>query len=185
MTVHLIRFCPACGQSVAYRLPDDADTHERAICTACHTVHYQNPLNVVGTIPTFEGRILLCRRNIEPRHGFWTLPAGFMELGESLEEGACRETREEAGAQFELGPLFSLITVEPVTQVHIYFRAQLTSLTFDPGPETQAVELFAPTEIPWDQLAFRNVHETLRLFCENPEPVAPHVVCLGSSAKLA
>jgi ADP-ribose pyrophosphatase YjhB (NUDIX family) len=177
-----IRFCQACGQPVVYQLPDDGDTHERAVCTACRKVHYQNPLNVVGTIPTFEGRILLCLRNIEPRKGFWTLPAGFMELGESLTQGACRETQEEAGAQFELGPLFSIITVEPVTQVHLYFRAKLTSLDFDPGYETQRVALFEPSHIPWDQLAFRNVHETLRLFCENPEPQAPHVVCLAQIA---
>ena len=156
-----IRHCKNCGSAVAYRLPDDGDTRERAVCTACHTIHYENPLNVVGTIPVWQDKVLLCKRNIEPRFGKWTLPAGFMELGETVAEGAARETREEAGAKFELGELFSLLNVVRVGQVHFFYRARLLSDTFDPGHETQEARLFAEHEIPWDDLAFRTVRETL------------------------
>jgi NADH pyrophosphatase NudC (nudix superfamily) len=105
----LIKHCRACGSAVLYRLPDDGDTKLRAICTECHLVHYENPLNVVGTVPHFGERVLLCKRNIEPRKGKWTLPAGFMELGESTSEGAARETFEEAGAHFKMGSLFTVM----------------------------------------------------------------------------
>ena len=106
-----IAHCKACGTAVQYRLPDDGDTRERAVCTACHTIHYENPLNVVGTVPVWGDKVLLCKRNIEPRLGKWTLPAGFMELGETVAQGAARETEEEAGAQFEIQELFSLMNV--------------------------------------------------------------------------
>ena len=110
-----IKHCRACGTAVAYRIPDDGDTRERAVCPACSTVHYLNPLNVVGTVPALpDGRVLLCKRNIEPRKGKWTLPAGFMELHETTAQGALRETIEEAGAHIELGPLFSLLNVSHV-----------------------------------------------------------------------
>ena len=98
-----IQHCKSCGASTRYRIPDDGDTKERAICSACHLVHYENPLNVVGTIPVWGEQVLLCKRNIEPRKGKWTLPAGFMELQETTAEGAARETVEEAGAQFTMG----------------------------------------------------------------------------------
>jgi len=146
---------------VRYRLPDDGDTRERAICTACDTIHYENPLNVVGTVPWLGERVLLCKRNIEPRWGKWTLPAGFMELGESTAQGAARETREEAGAQFELEDLFTVMSVPRVGQVHLYYRARLTSEVFDPGHETLEARLFREDEIPWEELAFRTVRETL------------------------
>ena len=97
-----IKHCKQCGTAVAYRLPDDGDTKERAVCTACKTVHYENPLNVVGTVPHWGDKVLLCKRNIEPRWGKWTLPAGFMELGETTSEGAARETDEEAGRSGQL-----------------------------------------------------------------------------------
>lgn len=159
-----ILHCKSCGHSVAYRIPDDGDTHQRAVCISCQTIHYENPLNVVGTIPTWQGRVLLCKRNIEPRLGQWTLPAGFMELGESVAQGAARETREEAGAQFEMGELFSLMNVIHVGQVHFFYLAALTSDQFDPGFETQEARLFDESEIPWDALAFRTVRETLELY---------------------
>ena len=158
----LIQFCKSCGHAVRYRVPDDGDTRERAVCNACHTIHYENPLNVVGTIPVWEDKVLLCKRNIEPRFGKWTLPAGFMELNETVAEGAARETVEEAGAQFELQDLFTLMNVTRVGQVHFFYRAQLTSEQFDPGHETQEARLFAEHEIPWDELAFRTVKETLQ-----------------------
>ena len=159
-----IQHCKACGTAVVYRIPDDGDTRERAVCPACHTIHYENPLNVVGTIPVWGDKVLLCKRNIEPRFGKWTLPAGFMELGETVAEGAARETREEAGAQFELIDLFSILNVVRVGQVHFFYRARLTSEDFDPGHETHEARLFAEADIPWDELAFRTVRETLQRY---------------------
>ena len=148
---------------MTYRIPPD-DTRERAVCEQCRSVHYQNPLLVVGTIPVWQDKVLLCRRAIEPRYGLWTLPAGFMENGETTGEGALRETHEEAGAQVELGEKFSLIDLPSVNQVHVFYLARLTSLQFDPGPESLEVALFAEDQIPWDDLAFRTVSVTLELF---------------------
>ena len=156
-----IRHCRQCGTSVVYRLPDDGDTKQRAICTACATVHYENPLNVVGTVPIWGDKVLLCKRNIEPRWGKWTLPAGFMELNETVAEGAARETVEESGAEFELEGLFSLVNVARVGQVHLFYRARLLSDRFNPGFETIEARLFTEDEIPWDEIAFRTVKETL------------------------
>lgn len=162
-----IQHCRACGTAVVYRLPDDGDTKLRAICTACNTVHYENPLNVVGTVPTWGddgAQVLLCKRNIEPRWGKWTLPAGFMELAETTAEGAARETVEEAGAEFEMQAVFSLINVAKVGQVHLFYRVKLLSTRFNPGTETIEAKLFTETEIPWDELAFKTVRETLTLY---------------------
>jgi len=158
----LIQHCKSCGSAVTYRLPDDGDTRERAVCNACHTIHYENPLNVVGTVPVWGDKVLLCKRNIEPRFGKWTLPAGFMELNETVAQGAARETVEEAGAQFEMQDLFTMMNVTRVGQVHFFYRAQLISDKFDPGYETQEARLFAEHEIPWDEIAFRTVRETLQ-----------------------
>jgi ADP-ribose pyrophosphatase YjhB (NUDIX family) len=158
-----IKHCRACGTAVEQVVPAD-DNRERAVCPACSTVHYQNPINVVGTVPVWQDKVLLCRRNIEPRHGFWTLPAGFMELGETSAEGAVRETVEEAGAQIELLGLFTVLNVVHVGQVHLYYRAQMLSPELNPGPETIEAELFTESNIPWDQLAFRTVHQTLEHF---------------------
>lgn len=152
---------------VVYRLPDDGDSRQRAICPACQSIHYENPLNVVGTLPVWQDKVLLCKRNIEPRFGLWTLPAGFMELDETTAEGASRETREEAGAVFELQGLFSVLSVPRVGQVHLFYRAQLLSDRFDPGHETQEARLFAEAEIPWDEIAFRTVRVTLERFFED------------------
>jgi ADP-ribose pyrophosphatase YjhB (NUDIX family) len=163
----LIKFCRACGSAVLYRLPDDGDTKQRAVCTACNLVHYENPLNVVGTVPHFGERVLLCKRNIEPRKGKWTLPAGFMELGESTSEGAARETVEEAGALFKMGELLTVMSVPRVGQVHLYYLAELTSDQFNPGFETQEARLFLESEIPWEELAFRTVQETLKHYFED------------------
>jgi ADP-ribose pyrophosphatase YjhB (NUDIX family) len=168
-----ILHCKKCGAGVIYRLPDDGDTKERAVCTVCQTIHYENPLNVVGTIPIWEDKILLCKRNIEPRFGKWTLPAGFMELGESTEEGAARETTEEAGADFTMGSLFSVISVPRVGQVHLFYLAELQSDRFLPGPETQEAKLFSPEDIPWEDLAFRTVKETIELYlADRNQPIA-------------
>jgi ADP-ribose pyrophosphatase YjhB (NUDIX family) len=162
-----IQHCRQCGSPVVYRLPDDGDTKPRAVCTVCHTVHYENPLNVVGTVPVWGETgeyVLLCKRNIEPRFGKWTLPAGFMELNETTAQGAARETVEEAGAQFEMGELFSLMNVARVGQVHLYYRARLLSDRFNPGTETIEARLFTEAEVPWEDIAFRTVKETLERY---------------------
>jgi len=164
MTPSPIKHCKQCGSAVEHRIPDDGDTKLRAVCPQCKTIHYVNPLNVVGTIPVWGDKVLLCKRNIEPRFGKWTLPAGFMEMGETTAQGAARETDEEAGAQFEIQELFSLVNVARVGQVHLFYRAQLTSDQFQPGIETQEVMLFSEADIPWDELAFRTVKETLERF---------------------
>ena len=159
-----IKNCRECGTAVVYRIPDDGDTKPRAVCPACHTIHYENPLNVVGTVPYLGDRVLLCKRNIEPRWGLWTLPAGFMELNETTSEGAARETVEEAGAQFELQGLFTLVNVSRVGQVHLFYRAQLTSDQFDPGHETLEARMFLESEIPWEEIAFRTTKVTLERY---------------------
>ena len=155
-----IQHCRVCGAATQYRIPAD-DNRERAICSACGEVHYENPLNVVGTVPVWGDQVLLCRRNIEPRYGFWTLPAGFLELGESTAEGAIRETVEEAGANIELQGLFTLLNVVRVGQIHFYYRARMLDTTLAPGPETIEAQLFREDEVPWDELAFRTVRLTL------------------------
>ncbi|WCM90440.1 NUDIX hydrolase [Acidovorax sp. NCPPB 3576] len=159
-----IKHCRECGAAVAYRIPDDGDTKLRAVCPACHTIHYENPLNVVGTLPVWRDQVLLCRRAIEPRLGKWTLPAGFMELNETTAQGAERETDEEAGAQIRMGPLFSLLSVRHVGQVHFFYLAELLSDQFDPGYETLEARLFAEDEVPWDEIAFRTVKTTLERY---------------------
>lgn len=157
------RYCSACGHALARRVPA-GDNRERDCCDACGTVHYVNPRPVVGTVPVWGEQVLLCRRAIEPRLGKWTLPAGFMEVGETTAAGALRETIEEAGARIALGPLFTMIDVPHVEQVHIFYRADLLDLAFVPGEESLEARLFAEHEIPWDEIAFRTVATTLRLF---------------------
>jgi ADP-ribose pyrophosphatase YjhB (NUDIX family) len=159
------RHCKVCGSPVVYRIPAD-DNRERAICTAaaCEHIHYENPLNVVGTVPVWGESVLLCRRNIEPRYGFWTLPAGFLELGETTAAGAVRETEEEAGARIDLQGLYTVLNVVKAGQVHLFYRARLLDTDFAPGPETIEAQLFTEAEVPWDQLAFRTVRETLQRF---------------------
>jgi ADP-ribose pyrophosphatase YjhB (NUDIX family) len=160
------RHCKRCGAPVEYRIPA-GDNRERATCTACATVFYENPLNVVGTVPAWNEQVLLCRRNIEPRYGLWTLPAGFLELGETTAAGAVRETIEEAGARIELLGLFTVLNVVRVGQVHLFYRAQLLDTVFAPGPESIEARLFAENEVPWDELAFRTVRETLKHWFED------------------
>jgi ADP-ribose pyrophosphatase YjhB (NUDIX family) len=158
-----IKHCRECGSAVVYRVPAD-DNRERAVCPVCATIHYQNPLNVVGTVPVFGDRVLLCKRAIEPRHGFWTLPAGFMEMGETTAAGALRETIEEAGAEVEMQGLYTVLNVVRVGQIHLFYRARMLSERLDPGNETLEARLFDEAEIPWDQIAFRTVKQTLQHF---------------------
>jgi ADP-ribose pyrophosphatase YjhB (NUDIX family) len=158
-----IEHCQVCGTAVEHKVPAD-DNRERAVCPACQHIHYVNPLNVVGTLPVWGDQVLLCKRNIEPRKGFWTLPAGFMELGETTEEGAARETDEEAGAHIEMQGLYCVLNVVSAGQVHLFYRARLLDTEFNPGPETMEAQLFRQDEIPWDELAFRTVRMTLERF---------------------
>jgi len=161
-----IKHCRACGAPVDYRVPVE-DNRERAVCPACGMVHYENPLNVVGTVPVWGDRLLLCQRAIEPRYGFWTLPAGFLELGETTAQGAVRETDEEAGASIELGALFSVLNVVRVGQVHLFYLATMTSPALAPGSESLQARLFREDEVPWEEIAFRTVRETLRYFFDD------------------
>lgn len=156
-----INYCSACGAPVVLRVPR-GDSLPRHICDACNAIHYSNPKLVVGALPVWGESILLCRRAIEPRHGKWTLPAGFMENNESVAAAAVRETIEESGAHIELGEIYTLISVPHISQVHVIYRAQLLDLDFAPGEETLEVALFREDEIPWDEIAFRTIAMTLR-----------------------
>ena len=157
-----MKFCSACGTSkLEHRIPD-GDTLPRFVCGECGTIHYQNPKIVVGCLPEWEGGVLLCKRAIEPRHGLWTLPAGFLENGETLMDGALRETLEEAHARVELGALYTVISLPQINQVYMIFRSRLLDLGFGPGAESLEVRLFDESEIPWESLAFRTITRTLR-----------------------
>ena len=151
-----MKYCSLCGALVELRIPPD-DNRARHICTSCGEVHYQNPKLIVGAIPEWQDKILLCRRAIEPRHGLWTLPAGFMENGESTAEAATRETLEEANARIAIGELYSMYSLPYINQVHLLFRARLLDLDFSPGQESLEVKLFSEAEIPWNEIAFRPV----------------------------
>ena len=161
-----MKFCSACGHTVVLEIPA-GDNRPRFCCPQCGSIHYQNPKLVLGTVTVWQDKVLLCKRAIEPRYGYWTLPAGFMENGETTGEGAARETLEEAGARIELGPLYSVIDVPQVEQVHLFFRARLLDPEFAPGPESLEARLFDESEIPWSDLAFRTVSQTLRWFFED------------------
>jgi ADP-ribose pyrophosphatase YjhB (NUDIX family) len=155
-----MKFCSNCGAPVTRKVPP-GDSLPRYVCDACNTIHYQNPRMVVGCIVEWDDRILLCRRAIEPRYGLWTVPAGYMENGETMHQGAIRETLEEATARVDLGPLYAIYNIPHINQVYILFRARLLDLDFRAGAETLDVNLFAERDIPWDQLAFATVRNTL------------------------
>jgi ADP-ribose pyrophosphatase YjhB (NUDIX family) len=155
-----MNFCSHCGGRVSFHIPD-GDTLPRYVCESCQTVHYLNPKIVVGCIPEWEGRILLCRRAIEPRYGLWTLPAGFMENGETATAGAARETLEEANARVEIGELYTFLSLPHISQVYVMFRAKLLDLDFSAGTESLEVRLVGEDDVPWDHLAFRTIQFTL------------------------
>ena len=162
-----MKFCSECGSAgLTVRVPE-GDTLPRTVCGDCGAIHYQNPRVVVGTVPVWDGKILLCKRAIEPRYGLWTLPAGFLENGETVEHGALRETLEEANARVRLGDLYMMITLLHVHQVYMMYRAELADLDFGPGTESLEVRLFDESEIPWDGLAFRTVKKTLECWFED------------------
>jgi ADP-ribose pyrophosphatase YjhB (NUDIX family) len=151
-----MKYCSQCGQPVTLEVPT-GDNRPRYVCRSCGQIHYENPRVVVGCVPDYEGAILLCRRAIEPRRGYWTVPAGFMELGETLPDAALRETWEEAEAKVELGPLFAVVDVVHARQVHVFFRGTLREPVFGAGEETLETRLFQPAEVPWAEIAFPSV----------------------------
>src|SRR6188472_4116392 len=151
-----MKFCSNCSASIGKRVPP-GDSLPRYLCDACGSIHYENPKLVLGCLPEWEDRVLLCRRAIEPRYGYWTLPAGFMENGETTSEVAVRETVEEAGAHIELHQLFSMLNVPHVHQVHMFYLATLLDLDYLAGVESLEVKLFSEAEIPWDEIAFPTI----------------------------
>ena len=162
-----MKFCSECAHPVTVAIPE-GDNRPRYVCTQCGTIHYQNPKMVIGSIPVWEEdgelKVLLCKRAIEPRYGYWTLPAGFLENGESLGAGAARETLEEANARVALGDLYVVISLPQISQIYVMFRAELVDADFGPGPESLEVRLFREDEVPWEQMAFRTIARTLRTF---------------------
>jgi ADP-ribose pyrophosphatase YjhB (NUDIX family) len=164
-----MKYCSDCGQAVSIRIPA-GDLLPRAVCPACGAVHYENPRVVVGCVPEWQGRILLCRRAIEPRRGFWTAPAGFLEIGESMHAAAARETAEEALAEVAVGSLLSVVNVLHAAQVHVMFRGILSSAQHGAGTESLATELFTEAQVPWEQIAFASVRFALeRYFADRRE----------------
>lgn len=161
-----IKFCSHCGAAVEQKIPS-GETLFRAVCPACQTIHYQNPKIVAGCIPEWEGQILLCRRAIEPRLGYWTFPAGFMELGESTEEAAARETHEEAKAIVTIHSLYGIFSLPHVSQVYVVYRANLQDLEYGPGEESLEVRLLSLEDIPWEHLAFPVIRETLSRYVQD------------------
>ena len=163
-----MKFCHQCAGSLILRIPD-GDDKPRHCCTECDTIFYLNPKNVVGTLPFFENKVLLCKRAIQPRIGKWTLPAGYMENGESSLDGAIRETREEAGASVivKSDSLYTLFNLPKINQVYMFFRTELANLDFAAGVESQEVALFSEAEIPWQEIAFPVVKSTLEHYFDD------------------
>jgi len=158
-----MKYCSQCGDPVSQRIPE-GDNRPRYVCESCETIHYQNPKVVTGCLPFHENKVLLCRRSIAPREGLWTLPAGFLENGETAAQGALRETSEEANANAEIIALYTLFSLPHISQIYIFYRARLIDLDFHPGAESLETELFAENEIPWDEIAFPVVTETLKYY---------------------
>ncbi|MBQ0761369.1 NUDIX hydrolase [Marinobacter psychrophilus] len=157
-----MKYCSDCGEQVEQRIPA-GDNRHRYVCTHCNTIHYQNPRIIAGTVPVWDNRILLCRRAIEPRYGYWTLPAGFMENQETTLEAAVRETREEALAEVNIEGLYVVLDVPHIDQVHIFYRATLIEGKYGAGEESLETQLFELSDIPWDELSFPTVRKTLEL----------------------
>jgi len=158
-----MKYCSKCGCSVSRKIPA-GDERERYVCNDCNEIHYQNPRVITGCLPIFGEKVLLCKRAIAPRLGFWTLPAGFMENGETTEAGAVRETWEEARAEVKVDQLYTLFNLPHISQVYMFYRTHLPTPKFSAGPESLEVQLFTEDEIPWDELAFPVIRETLQFY---------------------
>ena len=160
-------YCPQCGSNaLEFRIPN-GDTKRRNLCMRCGYIIYQNPLTVAGSVLEWEGKILLCKRAIKPRLGLWTLPAGFMEKHETVEECARRESFEEATAEIENIALFSLYSLPHISQIYVIYSGILKGGRAEPGEESSQVKLFAPDEIPWSEIAFDIIEENLKLYLEH------------------
>ena len=158
-----IHFCSQCGAETESVIPE-GDSLVRDVCTQCHKIHYQNPKVIAGCLPIFENKVLLCQRAIEPRKGFWTLPAGFLEIGETIEEGALRETREESGAIVIKPKLYTIFNAAHVGQITMLFLATMPTPSYSAGIESLHVQLFDEQSIPWKNLAFQTISRTLIYF---------------------
>jgi ADP-ribose pyrophosphatase YjhB (NUDIX family) len=161
-----MKFCSFCGDSVVLRIPA-GDDRERFVCVTCEQIHYINPRIIVGCVPVHEGRVLLCKRAIEPRKNYWTLPAGFMENGETTPEGAARETWEEARGRVRNLELYRGFDVPAISQGYMFYRCDLEDGSYGVGPESLESALYLEKDIPWDEIAFPVVHETLKEFFED------------------
>lgn len=158
-----MKFCSDCAGEIKYEIPE-GDNRERAVCSLCSTIHYVNPKVVAGCLPVWENKVLLCKRAIEPRKGYWTLPAGFLENGESIEDGARRETWEEAEAKVNDATLYTVFSLPHIAQIYVFYKADLIDGKFGVGSESLDTALYAESEIPWDDLAFPVVTDTLKHF---------------------
>ena len=158
-----MKFCSHCAQQLSFKVPE-GDNLPRYVCDSCGMIHYQNPKIVAGCIPEWEGRILLCRRAIEPRHGLWTIPAGFMENSETVEQAAARETREEACAKINIAGLYGIYNIPHVNQVYMIFRGPLADGAFAPGVESLETALYEEADIPWSEIAFPVVDNVLKRY---------------------
>jgi len=161
-----MKYCGECGSQVELVIPKDDNRH-RHVCLSCKTIHYYNPKIVAGCIPDLDGKIMLCKRAIEPQYGKWTLPAGFMENGESTTQAAVRETLEEANAMVEIQDLYTVINLPHVNQVYLIYRAKLSDEGYSSGVESLEVDLYAEADVPWEHLAFPVIRETLSLYFED------------------
>jgi len=161
-----MKFCSECGSQVSVKIPE-GDNRERHVCIDCGVVHYINPRIIAGTLPVYEGKVLLCRRAIEPRKGYWTLPAGFMENGETTAEAAARETIEEAEAKVDLHGLYTVFNLPHISQVYMFFRGDVIEGKFGVGTESLETQLFEEQDIPWNELAFPTIYRTLKLYFED------------------
>jgi ADP-ribose pyrophosphatase YjhB (NUDIX family) len=163
-----MKFCTSCGSPVSLRIPE-GDDRERFVCTVCDLVHYSNPRVIVGCLPVHDGKVLLCKRAIEPRKNYWTLPAGFMENGETTQQGAARETWEEARARVSDLDLYRVFDVPYISQVYMFYRCRLDNGEFGVGPESFETALYSRENIPWDEIAFPVVYETLQEYFADVE----------------
>lgn len=158
-----MKFCTSCGNTVILMIPD-GDDRERHVCGTCELIHYSNPRVIVGCVPVYEGKVLLCRRAIEPRKNYWTLPAGFMENGETTPQGAARETWEEARAKVSNLDLYRVFDVPHISQVYMFYRCDIDDGAFGVGPESLETGLYEEADIPWDRIAFPSVEDTLKAY---------------------
>lgn len=178
-----MKYCSECAAPVSVRVPE-GDNRPRYVCDSCRTIHYQNPNIVAGCIAQWNDQVLLCRRAIEPRYGLWTLPAGFMEMGETTQQAALRETGEEARARVELDSLYAVFNLPHIDQVYMLFRGRLMDLDFEAGDETLEVALFGRESVPWERLAFQVVSETLKLFFAE-QPTGAYSLHVGDIERLS